>query len=337
MRLAPRRAFTLVELLVVIAIIGILVAILLPAINAAREAARRTQCLDNLKNIGLAANNHLNAHKFFPSGGWGWSWTGDPDRGFNERQPGGWLYNIMPFMEESSIHDMGKGLPDMQKRAAASERIRRPLAWATCPTRRELKLYPNQFVNNLCFNCQAPMPEVARSDYVANCGGSGQVNEFQDGPTSLAQGDDPAYNNNQAEGWKNTTCNGMNPNRQCGISFERSTVRIKHIKDGLAYTYFVGERYLNRTRYGTGQDAADNEHMYVGFDNDMFHTTEKQPLGDGELGDTDDNNRWGSAHAHVFHVVFCDGSTHRIPYEIDVRTHQNLGHRADGRVVDIDF
>jgi prepilin-type N-terminal cleavage/methylation domain-containing protein len=331
MRSAQRRAFTLVELLVVIAIIGILVAVLLPAINAAREAARRTQCLDNLKNIGLAANNHLSAHKFFPSGGWGWSWTGDPDRGFNERQPGGWLYNIMPFMEEGALHDRGKGLPDAQKRQEATNRIKTPLAWATCPTRREIKLYPNQFVNNLCYNCTNNIPEVARCDYVANCGGTGQANEFEDGPGSLAEGDNPSY------GWRNTTCASNNGTRQCGISFERSTVRVKHIKDGLAYTYFVGERYLNRIRYGTGQDAADNEHMYVGFDNDMFHTTEKQPLGDGELGDTDDNNRWGSAHAHVFHVVFCDGSTHRIPYEIDVRTHQNLGHRADGRVVDIDF
>ncbi len=326
----------------VIAIIGILVAILLPAINAAREAARRTQCLDNLKNIGLAANNHLIAHKFFPSGGWGWSWTGDPDRGYNERQPGGWLYNIMAFMEEAAIHDMGKGLPEAQKKAAASERIRRPLPWATCPTRRELRLYPNQFVNNLCYNCQGPMPEVARSDYVANCGGvqptatAQEMNSKMDRQRWHRETTPPTTTIWLKDG-KTRHAMGRNPNKQCGISFERSKVSVKHIKDGVSYTYFVGERYLNRTRYGTGQDAADNEHMYTGFDNDMFHTTEKQPLGDGELGDTDDNNRWGSAHAHVFHVVFCDGSTHRIPYEVDVRIHQLLGHRSDGRVVELDF
>ncbi len=112
MTIVARRGFTLVELLVVIAIIGILVAVLLPAINSAREAARRTQCLDNLKNIGLAANNHVSTHSFFMTGGWGWSWTGDPDRGFNERQPGGWLYNLMPFLDEGALHDRGKGLPD---------------------------------------------------------------------------------------------------------------------------------------------------------------------------------------------------------------------------------
>jgi prepilin-type N-terminal cleavage/methylation domain-containing protein len=333
MRSAQRRAFTLVELLVVIAIIDILVAVLIPAINAAREAARRTQCLDNLKNIGLAANNHLNAHKFFPSGGWGWLWAGDPDRGFNERQPGGWLYNILPFMEDHALHDKGKGMPAAQKRAAATEVIKTPLAWATCPTRRDLRPFRNIF-NPTCNNCQDPIPEVARSDYSANCHGPNwQRNEFQGGPATLAQGDDPAYT-----GWRNTTCNNAGNDRMCGISFERSTVRIKHIKDGVSHTYFVGERYLNRLQYGTGEDQADNEHMYVGFDNDMYKTGHVQPMGDGEYMPNGvpqpDPDRWGSAHPQVFHVVLCDASTHRIPFEIDLRTHQSLSHRADGKVLD---
>ena len=109
-------AFTLVELLVVIAIIGILIALLLPAVQAAREAARRMQCTNNLKHMALAALNHENTVKHFPSGGWGFNWVGDPDRGFDRGQPGGFFYNILPFMEWKGIHDMPKVNDVNQKR-----------------------------------------------------------------------------------------------------------------------------------------------------------------------------------------------------------------------------
>src|SRR5688572_15278490 len=106
-RTAPQ-AFTLVELLVVIAIIGILVALLLPAIQAAREAARRTQCMNHVKQLATACMNLENAHKRFPTGGWGFDWVGDADRGYGEDQPGSWLYNILPYVEEQALHDMPK-------------------------------------------------------------------------------------------------------------------------------------------------------------------------------------------------------------------------------------
>ena len=87
--------FTLVELLVVVTIIAILIALLLPAVNSAREAARCAQCANNLKQLGLAVQAHIAAHNQYPTGGWGWHYTGDGDRGFTNKQPGGWVYSLV--------------------------------------------------------------------------------------------------------------------------------------------------------------------------------------------------------------------------------------------------
>src|SRR5882757_8383492 len=103
------RGFTLVELLVVIAIIGILVALLLPAIQAAREAARRSQCTNQLRQLAVSFHNHHDTYKFFPSGGWGWAWVGFPEQGYGKNQSGGWMYSVLPYMEEGNLHDYGRG------------------------------------------------------------------------------------------------------------------------------------------------------------------------------------------------------------------------------------
>ena len=107
---SDKSAFTLVELLVVITIIGVLVALLLPAVQAAREAARQTQCKNNVKQLALGCLGHENAIGRFPTNGWGTDWTGDPDFGTDWRQPGGWLFNVLPYIEQQPLHDMGAGV-----------------------------------------------------------------------------------------------------------------------------------------------------------------------------------------------------------------------------------
>src|SRR5262249_4625949 len=128
--------FTLVELLVVIAIIGVLVALLLPAVQSAREAARRAECKNHLKQLGLAVIMHTDTHKFFPTGGWGARWLGDPDRGFGLRQPGGWGYNILPFIEEQALHDLGAGGNDAAKKTSRATLFQTPIGAMYCPSRR---------------------------------------------------------------------------------------------------------------------------------------------------------------------------------------------------------
>jgi len=101
-----RHGFTLVELLVVIAIIGTLVGLLLPAVQAAREAARISTCNNNLKQLALASLVHLEMQGRFPSNGWynrNAEWGTTDSKGYGEMQPGGWMFNILAFLEANDL------------------------------------------------------------------------------------------------------------------------------------------------------------------------------------------------------------------------------------------
>ena len=131
-----RRGFTLVELLVVIAIIGVLVALLLPAVQAAREAARRMSCSNHLKQIGLSFHNHHGSLSFFPSGGWDWNTPptfvgGTPAVG--AQQQAGWAYQILPYMEAESAYQGGNAATNAGRVLAAIGATNKTFF---CPSRR---------------------------------------------------------------------------------------------------------------------------------------------------------------------------------------------------------
>jgi len=160
------QAFTLVEVLVVIAIIGALVALIMPAIEGAREAARRSSCANNLKQLALAGKMHTDAHRIYPTGGWGANWVGDPDGGFGVKQPGGWIYNILPYIEQQNLRNIGAGLPKEEKRLAMAQLMKTPLEVTICPSRRLARAYPYNGPSTL--ENAIPPKKVGKTDYAIN-------------------------------------------------------------------------------------------------------------------------------------------------------------------------
>jgi prepilin-type N-terminal cleavage/methylation domain-containing protein len=327
-----KRAFTLVELLVVIAIIGILVALLLPAIQAARETARRMQCRNNLKQIGLAWMNHTDSSKYFPYGGWGAVWTGDPDHGFGTNQPGGWIYNILPYMDLKSVHDMGKGLSGTAKTDAMKVRDATPIGMFNCPSRRPAEPYPN-IMNYLYNGYFAPL--VTRTDYAANQGDGTVIETGPNFPPTLST-PWPSY----TMPWSRTGESSTNALIQSGINFMNSYLRPVDVPDGLSHTYLIGEKYLNPDNYRNGLDGADDWCMLSGDQNDMNRlcfvdptNNYAQPMRDRK--GFSNGFPFGSVHAASFHMMMCDGSVQAIRYEIDPTLHANLANRKDRHPVDM--
>ncbi len=328
MKSTRRFGFTLVELLVVIAIIGILIGLLLPAVQAAREAGRNLQCKNNLKQIGLACQSHLSVQKHYPTGGWGWWWVGDPDRGYGKTQPGGWVYNILPGMELISLHDMGKGTPLSNKKQLATTVVRTPLSVMACPSRRSAMLLPKPYDGAfIAYNADLNSVfdnVVARADYAACCG-SQFFNEYEIDGTGSGP---PSYEAAATWNWPKAD----DPNSgdyQDGVIYMRSMIRPIEIRRGASHTILAGEKYLARENYLTGIDYGDNENMFSGQNNDNYRVTFDAPKRDQRYVSAAAS--FGSPHA-ACNFVLCDGSVHSVSYDVDPKTFAIFGSRNDTTV-----
>ncbi len=273
--------------------------------------------------MALACIQHEGAQGFFPTGGWNAWWAGDPDRGFTARQPSGWHYNILPYLELQSLHDLGKG--GDPNNTGKTQTLGTPVAQFICPSRRDIKAYP--YAQTPYFNAKIPAG-VGRSDYAANAGGN-TMNGNEGAPSSLAAGD--AMTQQQ---WV-----ALSPDVQLGTGaiYVRSQVAAKTVTDGLGKTYLIGERYLDPDNYDTGLECDDDQGWDQGYDYDTSRWTVNAP-GYAPLHDTPGygggcNVNFGSAHASAFQMAFCDGSVHTMSYEIDLPMHQWLGNRSDGQVL----
>jgi hypothetical protein len=308
---------TLVELLVSMAIIAMLMSLALPAVNAAREQGRATTCKNNLRQLALAALLHESAHGYYPSGGWGGAWVGIPGRGLGPRQPGGWVYSILGYLERHDLAELGRDAPPGQRETQVARLLKTSIAVFNCPTRRQAAAYPIFYDYARQPFGSSRVEAVARSDYAMNCGDqprceiAGWFN-----PPSIAAGDERDFP------WPDVS-------DHTGISFLRSRITPGHLRDGASRTYLLGEKYLSADNYDTGADHGDDWSMYTGYQDDAHRSTHQPPAHDGDETRT---CRFGSAHPAVWHVAFGDASVQALSYEVDPVVHSSLGNRKDGKV-----
>ncbi len=311
---ADRRAFTLVELLVVIAIIGILVSLLMPAVQAARESARQAQCKNKLKQMALACNRHLQSFGVFPTGGnipWSSYIINTPDPNDNnclpyiyKQQTMGWPFQILPYLEQENL-------------------------WQT-PGTQAARLTTVQAIATDFISCPTRRPPTFRSDY-----GTYLMDYCSATPTATNLSD--IWDGNTWAMPYNSVYNGLIVRTDWDITepARRTTtgsttpVSSGMVKDGMSKTMLLGEKRLNPNNYQSG-DWDDDRGWTDGWDPDVVRSTGWQPAQDDP---SKSGYEFGSAHYGGFNAAFGDGSVKLISYSIDPTLFNNLGDRQDGNVI----
>ena len=326
----PRRtAFTLVELLVVIAIIGTLIGLLLPAVQSARERARRLQCFNNLKQIGLALHCFHDAYQQFPAGYRSQTGSGGPA---DDKGPGwGWAAAILPFMEENSLYTQihfNKDITDPTNTMARMTSVRTFL----CPSDGGKPTFTVDKLGDSDPNYGTPVTDavgnpvqVSHSNYIGVFGNP----EITPDPGFLLP--DPARSAAHR-----------------GMFYRNSAVRFLDVTDGASHTLFVGER-CSALAYVTWTGAVTRGQVPPKTPDLYNYGPEGAPiLVLGHTGDASDvpphtpnspvnhvDDFW-SQHPQGVNFLFVDGSVHIIANTIDPQTWWALGTRAGGETAELD-
>jgi len=342
MPLKRKRGFTLIELLVVIAIIAILIALLLPAVQQAREAARRSTCKNNMKQIGLAMQNYHDVHNTFPPGyvtktpcdsTSAWSACNIGELGLYS-----WGAFVLPFIDQAPLYNLlnvgGVTLDQNLANATTRAALQKPMAVFLCPSDPGPNL--NDFsassgrYNFNVVDSSSNAYQIARSDYVM-----------------------------VANAWDSTTppVYPLQYGPAHGVGFANSRIRFRDITDGSSNTILVGERaYVYKSSNKVG---GANVVGFSGSNNNQDASYGRKGNGLAALGLTynginavagaeHDVRGFSSNHVGGAHFVFCDGSVHFLSENIDYKkgsvstathlqdinsTFQRLAVRDDGQVV----
>jgi len=322
-------AFTLVELLVVIAIIGVLVALLLPAVQAARESARRSQCTSNLKNLGLAVLNHHDVKQHLP----------------HSRRPldyATWAVELWPFLEESNLQDLWDPFQDYYGQQEVVRTAQVPVY--LCPTRRAAPAISETGDNNSGSLDPDQNTPGALGDYACVVGDTAwESDSFEfNAQGALVEGPTGPFVFAEPPG-------GALPPALTPGSFDLSTipfrtkVTLAKVTDGTSKTAFIGEKHLPVGDWFGRGDMNDNsiynpDHRkaigrHGGFDRPIASSTDGAS-GPAEFNDWEAN--FGSWHAGICQFVYGDGGVRALDNDIDEGVLGYICHKSDGGVIDLD-
>ncbi len=291
--LRNRRAFTLVELLVVIAIIGILVGLLLPAVQAAREAARRMQCSNNLRQLGLATHNYESAYGRLPCG-----WVSNGVTG----EPGwGWSAALLSFMEGSTIANR------IDWRIAIEESVHDQIRVAVVPS----------------FMC--PSDPFANLFEIAENQGAHSHSNLTLGTGSVDEGDKlfPISKSNYIAMFGTFELEDS-PYRSDGMYFGNSKIKFRDVTDGLSNTIMVGERsgqLGGSIWHGNIPEAAESQARIVG----VADHPPNSPAGHFE--------DFRSYHTGGANFMRADGSVQWLPNTINEDIYRAMATRSGGEAI----